>query len=315
MRELVIGTRGSALALWQARAVESMLRSSRPDLEVRLEIIQTTGDKILDTSLSAIGDKGLFTKELEAAIFDGRAHIAVHSLKDMQTRLPEGLTVAAVTERELAADVLVAPAGTTLETIRHGGTVATGSLRRRAQLLAARPDLTVVDVRGNVQTRLRKYHDEGWDGMILAYAGLHRLDLGNEIAQIIPTSVMIPAVGQGALGIEARADDTGTMEILAALEHRETRYRVEAERAFLRALEGGCQVPIGAHAVLDGATITLDGVIASIDGRRLVRGTESGPVERAEEMGRELAERLGSGEGGEILEEIRSSQAAGGGVD
>ena len=315
MRELVIGTRGSALALWQARAVESMLRSSRPDLEVRLEIIQTTGDKILDTSLSAIGDKGLFTKELEAAIFDGRAHIAVHSLKDMQTRLPEGLTVAAVTERELAADVLVAPAGTTLETIRHGGTVATGSLRRRAQLLAARPDLTVVDVRGNVQTRLRKYHDEGWDGMILAYAGLHRLDLGNEIAQIIPTSVMIPAVGQGALGIEARADDTGTMEILAALEHRETRYRVEAERAFLRALEGGCQVPIGAHSVLDGATITLDGVIASIDGRRLVRGTESGPVERAEEMGRELAERLGSGEGGEILEEIRSSQAAGGGVD
>lgn len=308
MREIIIGTRGSALALWQARAVESTLQSKYPDLRVRLEIINTTGDRILDTALSAIGDKGLFTKELESALFDRRADIAVHSLKDVQTQLPDGLTLAAVTERERVEDVLVARDGITLETLPEGAVVATGSLRRRAQLLGLRPDLTIVDVRGNVQTRLKKYHDNGWDGMILAYAGLHRLDLSGEIAQIIPPSVMIPAVGQGALGIEARADDTETLQLLSGIEHSETRVGVEAERALLRRLEGGCQVPIGANATLHDGLLTLHAVIASIDGNRVIRDSASGPFADAERIGIELGERLYNAGGNEILEQIRLAQ-------
>jgi len=309
MREIIIGTRGSALALWQAHAVESILRSNYPDLTVRLEIINTTGDKILDTALSAIGDKGLFTKELESALLDHRADIAVHSLKDMQTRLPDGLTLASVTERERAEDVLVAREGLTLETLPEGATVATGSLRRRAQLLGLRPDLRIVDVRGNVQTRLKKYHDNGWDGMILAYAGLHRLELSEEIAQVIPTSVMIPAVGQAALGIEAREEDEETLELLRGIEHAETRACIEAERALLRRLEGGCQVPIGAHATLKGDRLTLHAVIASIDGARVIRDSAEGSVDDADRIGTELGNRLHDVGGEEILEEIRLAQS------
>ncbi|MEO5929661.1 MAG: hydroxymethylbilane synthase [Candidatus Kapaibacterium sp.] len=306
MSELVIATRGSALALWQARAVEGMLLAAHPDLTVRLEVMSTVGDKILDSPLSLIGDKGLFTKELETALLDGRADIAVHSLKDMQTRLPDGLVLAAVTERHRPEDALVAPDGTTLDTLRHGAVVATGSLRRRAQLLQIRPDLTIADVRGNVGTRLQKYIDNGWDGMILALAGLERLGFADRIAQIIPTSLMIPAVGQGALGIEARGGDDRVLQILATIEHAGTRLAVAAERGLLRMLEGGCQVPIGGYATLAGDMLELHGVIASADGRDLVRDTITGPAAEGESLGGELARRLLAMGGEDILRGMRA---------
>lgn len=308
MDEIVIATRGSALALWQAHAVEAMLREHHPGIEVRLDVMTTTGDRNLASPLSQIGDKGLFTKELENALLDGRAHIAVHSLKDMQTRLPDGLMLGAVTARHGAEDALVAPPGTTLAGLPHGATVATGSLRRTAQLLQLRPDLNVVDIRGNVGTRIEKYRASGWEGMILARAGLERLGMGEEIAQIIPASVMVPAVGQGALGIECRSDDDATLAVIAALEHPSTHICVEAERALLATLEGGCQVPIGAHATLDGYTLTLDGVIASLDGRSLVRDAVTGPAGDARSLGVDLAERLREMGGGEILREMREER-------
>lgn len=305
MDEFVIATRSSALALWQAHAVERMLRERFPDLPVRLETMSTVGDRVLDSPLSQIGDKGLFTQELEAALHQGRAHIAVHSLKDMQTRLPDGLLLAAVTERHRPEDALVAPAGTTLENLRQGATVATGSLRRTAQLLRLRPDLNVVDVRGNVGTRLKKYHENGWDGMILAVAGLERLGHDAEIAQVIPADTMIPAVGQGALGIEAHAGAAGVLEMLRQIEHTPTRLCTDAERALLRHLEGGCQVPIGAHARLEGDTLHLDAVIAAVDGRALVRDSITGPATDGEALGIELALRLLAGGGEQILREER----------
>ncbi len=305
MNELVIATRGSALALWQAEAVRHMLRERYPDLIVRLDVVTTTGDRNLDTPLAGIGDKGLFTKELETALVEERAHIAVHSLKDMQTRLPDGLVLGAVTERHAAEDALVAPAGTTLEGLPHGAVIATGSLRRTAQLLALRPDLTIVDIRGNIGTRLRKYHESDWQGMILARAGLERLEFGHEIAELIAVDRFVPAVGQGALGIECRADDAGTLALIAALEHDPTRRATEAERSFLRGVEGGCRIPAGAHGIVDGEGLRLDGVIASLDGRTLVRDFVHGTVDAADSLGAELAERLLAAGGAEILAAIR----------
>ncbi len=303
--EIVIGSRGSALALWQANAIDGMLRARFPGLRVRVEIIHTTGDKNLDTALSRIGDKGLFTKELESALLERRIHLAVHSLKDLATSLPPGLTLAAVTRRHRPEDVLVAPEGMTLAKLPAGATVASGSLRRRAQLLHLRPDLNIVDVRGNVPTRLQKYRTNKWDGMILAAAGLERLDLAHEIAEVIPPTTMIPAVGQGALGIETRGDDEDVIAMVRELEHPETRSAAMAERALLRELEGGCQVPIGAFATVQGKKIRLDGVIASLDGKHLVRDRIEGAVLDAERLGAELAARLADAGGREILEEIR----------
>ncbi len=304
MREIVIATRGSALAMWQAEAVAAMIGERFAGVAVRLEVMATLGDRVLDSPLSAIGDKGLFTKELEHALLDGRAHIAVHSLKDMQTRLPDGLMLGAVTRRHAAEDVLVAAPGTTLDTLPAGATVATGSLRRTAQLRALRPDIQIVDIRGNVGTRLRKFHESNWGGMILARAGLERLGHFDEIAEVIAASRIVPAVGQGALGIECRADDAGTLALLAALQDPETRAATDAERALLRELEGGCQVPIGAHATVDAGVLTLDGIIAAVDGSRVVRGQHAGPVSDAEGVGRELAERLMAAGGREILNAI-----------
>lgn len=306
MRELVIGSRGSALALWQANAVDAMLRERFPDLVVKIEIIHTTGDKILDTALSSIGDKGLFTKELESALLDRRIDLAVHSLKDLATAVPEGLSLAAITRRHRPEDALVAPAGTTIASLPRGGRVASGSLRRRAQLLALRPDLEIVDVRGNVPTRLEKYRANGWDGMILAVAGLERLGLGHEIAEVIPATTMIPAVGQGALGIEIRSDDEVTRALVRELDHAETHLATLAERALLRALEGGCQVPIGAYAKIEGDRLTLDGMIAALDGSRLLRDRIDGSAGSAERLGSELAERLAAAGGEEILAGIRA---------
>jgi hydroxymethylbilane synthase len=304
MRSLVIGSRGSALALWQTHRVEEMLRELHPGIEIRVEIIHTKGDKILDVALSRIGDRALFTKELEQALIDGTIDLAVHSLKDMPTRLPDGLTLGAITARHDPQDALVADPGMTLETLPRGATVATSSLRRRAQLLAIRPDLTIVDVRGNVQTRLNRRIENGWEGMILAFAGLDRLGLADHIAQIIPTSVMLPAVGQGALAIETRENDPELLAMLAPIDDPETRACTTAERALLRALEGGCQVPIGAHATIDGPTLQIDALVAALDGSAVIRRSTAGPIGAPEDLGQRLAAELLEAGGAEILEAL-----------
>jgi hydroxymethylbilane synthase len=310
MSEFVIATRASDLALWQANAVADMLRSAHPGLDVRLETFSTVGDRRLDAPLSELGDKGLFTKELEVALLEGRADCAVHSLKDMQTQLPIGLKLGAVTRREAVEDALIAPAGTTIATLPKGGRVATGSLRRRAQLLMLRPDLVTVDVRGNVGTRLAKYDEQRWDGMILARAGLERLGFADRIAEVISPQEMIPAAGQGALGVEARSDDTATLELLSAIDDRDTRLATTAERAMLQRLEGGCQVPIGAWGKVTGERLLLYGVVASVDGSSSVRQQIMGegiarPLD-AEELGRELARRMIALGADTILEGVRN---------
>ena len=306
MRELVIGTRGSALALWQTNHVAAMLRERHPGISIRIETIQTKGDKILDVALSRIGDRALFTKEIEQALIDGAIDLAVHSLKDLPTTLPDGLSLAAITERHDPYDALVAEPGMTIETLPAGATVATSSLRRRAQLLALRSDLNIVDVRGNVQTRLARRRENGWEGMILAFAGLDRLGLDHEISQIIPTSLMLPAVGQGALAVETRADDEELRTLLVAIDHAPTRFCVTAERALLRSLEGGCQVPIGAYATVEQTTLSLDAVVATLDGSTLLRRSIAGAQEESERLGRQLADDLLAAGAAEILEQVRS---------
>lgn len=306
MRDLVIGSRGSALALWQTHRVEAMLRQLYPSVAIRVEVIQTKGDKILDVALSRIGDRALFTKELEQALLDGTIDLAVHSLKDMPTQLPDGLMLGAISERHGPQDALVAAAGLTLETLPHGATVATSSLRRRAQLLAMRPDLTIVDVRGNVQTRLQRRRENGWEGMILAFAGLDRLGLADEIAQIIPTSVMLPAVGQGALAIETREGDDELIEMLAPIDHADTRDCTTAERALLRSLEGGCQVPIAAHATLDGGTLSIDALVAALDGSTVIRRSIAGDRSQPETLGQRLAADLLADGAADVLATVRA---------
>jgi hydroxymethylbilane synthase len=308
VHELVIAARSSPLSRWQAEAVADMLRNAHHDLIVRIDYLTTTGDRILDSPLSAIGDKGLFTKELEVALLEKRADIAVHSLKDVQTTLPHGLVLAAVTRRHHVEDVLVAPLGATLDGLPKGATVATGSLRRRAQLLALRSDIDVVDVRGNVGTRLRRMDEEGWSGMILARAGLERLGLAERIAQVIPPDRMIPAVGQGALGIEARSTDAETLGRLEAINHAETREATDAERTFMRVMEGGCQVPMGAWARQTDEGIAIDGVVASLDGATVLRAhvVAHDPVI----VGELLARKLLDDGAASILSEVRAGEAS-----
>lgn len=306
MRELVIAARSSPLSRWQARTVADALEKSHPGLRVRIDYFTTIGDRRLDSPLSGIGDKGLFTKELETALLDRRADIAVHSLKDVQTSLHEALVLAAVTRREHVEDALVAPPGTTLDTLPEGATVATGSLRRRAQLLAIRRDLKVVDVRGNLGTRLSKYENHGWGGMILARAGLERLGLADRIAEVLPPDRMVPAVGQGALAIESRADDDDTLRLLETIQDGDTRLATDAERSFLRRLEGGCQAPIGAWGRVVDGDLTLDGVIAGLDGEQIVRGRITSHANVG--SGVELAERLLAEGGSRILAGIRQKE-------
>jgi hydroxymethylbilane synthase len=312
-RTLRIGTRGSALALWQARWVEQALRDRVPELGVRLEVIKTTGDRILDAPLAKIGDKGLFTREIELALLRKDIDCAVHSLKDLPTQLPDGLAIGAVSAREDVRDAFIPhpqnPVRGLLDQPR-GVTVATGSLRRRAQLLHARPDLAIMDIRGNLQTRLRKLEESSWAGMLLAHAGVVRLGLEDRIGEILPTAFMLPAVGQGALAIEIRADDASVREIVALLHDEPTARATAAERAFLARMEGGCQIPIGTHARMetpDGTTLglVLDALVGSLDGTTVLRGTHRGTPEHAERIGRELAEELLGRGAGDILRAIR----------
>lgn len=284
-----IGTRGSPLALWQANHVRDLLR---PWAEPVLVEIQTSGDRIRDLPLAQIGGQGVFTKEIQRALLEGRVDVAVHSLKDLPTLAVEGLMLAAVPPRGPTGDVLVSCRYRRFEDLPNAAVVATSSLRRRAQVLYRRPELRLVDIRGNVETRLRKLREQDLDATILAQAGLERLGLGGTIAEVLDSSWMLPAVGQGALGLECRADDPLHRQLLGRLDHRPTHQAVLAERAFLRALGGGCQVPIGAHAQVGGDRLTLRGVVLSADGRRRVAGEMAGPPAGAEEIGQQLAQEL-----------------------
>ena len=283
---LVIASRGSQLALWQARWVSAQLTAAGH--ECRIEIIKTTGDKITDVPLAKVGTKGLFTKEIEGALLDGRADLAVHSLKDLPTELPQGLILAAVPEREDPRDAVV---GKRLADLGIGGKVGTSSLRRSAQLRRLRPDLAVESVRGNLDTRLRKMDEGQYDAILLAAAGLKRLGWGARIAEILDPEVMCPAVGQGALAIETRTAGAGR-DACAALDHVATRAAVVAERGVLAALGGGCQVPIGAHAIAADGRVRVRAVVASPDGSELVQAESEGPAEEAEAVGRRLGAEL-----------------------
>ncbi len=306
-RVIRIGSRKSQLALVQTHWVQEQLQKAFPDRTFEVHTMSTQGDKILDVALAKIGDKGLFTKELEVGMVNQEIDFAVHSLKDLPTRLPEGLVLGCVTERENPADALVVHEkykDRQLATLPEGAVVGTSSLRRLAQLRHHYPHLSFKDVRGNLNTRLAKLDAGEYDALILAVAGLQRLGMADRIHQAIPAEVSLHAVGQGALGIECRGDDAEVLELLKALQHQPTAYRCYAERAFLRELEGGCQVPIGVNTVLDGETLTLSGIVASLDGQRLVQDTITGPATEAERLGTELAQSLRQQGAQEILDEI-----------
>src|SRR5215216_5368411 len=292
-RPLVIGSRGSKLALWQAEQARERLKLLNPGIEINIEIIKTTGD-VKSDPLSVIGGKGVFTKELEDALLDHRIDIAVHSLKDLPTILPDGLSISAICEREDARDALVLRAGLegSLTTLEEGAVVGTSSQRRLAQLKALRPDVVFKDLRGNVDTRIRKLDEGQYDAVILASAGLVRLGLQERISARIAISEMLPAVGQGAIAIETHSDNEFAVQSASPLDHRETRVACVAERAFLRSLGGGCQFPIAAHAVLDGDVLKLDGLVAKPDGSEILRGSLSGSSQAAEALGSQLAEQL-----------------------
>jgi hydroxymethylbilane synthase len=297
-----IATRRSPLAKWQANHVADLLRAREPGLEVRLHELVTRGDKILDVPLADVGGKGLFVKEIEDALLAGDAEIAVHSMKDLPAQLAPGLVIGAVPPREDPRDALCSPRWKRLDALPPGAKVGTSSLRRGAQLKALRPDLQLEMVRGNVETRLRKA-SEGLDAVVLAYAGLRRLGLDSHATQVLSPEEMLPAVAQGALALEARAGDPATLARLAALEDPDTRVRTEAERGFLARIEGGCQVPIAGHATIQDGGVVLRALVASLDGKRVIRGERSGPREGARRMGEALAEELLSRGAAEILKE------------
>jgi len=312
-RTLVIGSRGSRLALWQAEWVKARLAAYHTHVEIRIEIIKTTGDVLKTAPLSLIGGRGVFTKELEEALIDKRIDLAVHSLKDLPTRLPAGLRVAVITEREDARDALVLRADLrhenfTLQTLPEEGIVGTSSLRRLVQLKHTRPDLLIKELRGNVDTRLRKLDTGDYHAIILAAAGLRRLGLAERISTPIETNEMLPAISQGALGVETRIDDAETIELLASLDHTPTRRACLAERALLRELGGGCQVPIAAHAfVIDEKHLHIEGLVAALNGNPLLReslAAEAADDAQAEQAGVELANRLLKRGAASLLEEL-----------
>jgi len=292
MNPLRIGTRGSRLALWQAQHVAERLGPLVKPRAVELITIQTAGDQVRDKPLAGMGGEGVFTKEIQRALLEGAVDVAVHSLKDLPTTPVERLVLAAVPPRGPVGDAFVSLRHGSFEDLPPGAVVATGSLRRRAQVLHQRPDLCLVDVRGNVETRLHKLKEQGWDGLILAQAGLERLGRGAAITQLLDRAWMLPAVGQGALGLECRSEDQATRQVLTLLNDPETCYAVTAERALLRALGGGCQLPLGAAAAVTGATLALRASVLRPDGTGRLDGEITGPALEAETLGRRLAEQL-----------------------
>ncbi len=305
MKKIRVGTRGSQLALYQANLVADFLRSSSNGIEIEVKTIKTTGDKILDSPLSKIGDKGLFTKEIEKALLEREIDCAVHSLKDLPTQLPAGLEIIACGRREDVRDALIAQDGMKLLELPKGATVATGSLRRRSQLLHMRSDLNLAEMRGNLNTRLRKLKEEGYAGMMLAYAGIKRLGMADKATEILEPDRMLPAVGQGIIAVEARADDSQLKEMLSGFNSKDSETAALAERAFLRLLEGGCQVPIGVHTSLENKRLT--GMVASLDGETLIKDSVPFDEQDPDRTGTELGRRLLSLGADKILDEIKAA--------
>jgi hydroxymethylbilane synthase len=291
LKALRIGTRGSALALWQARSIARALRETT-GVEPEIVIIKTSGDKFQQTSFSQIGTKGVFIKELEDALLDERIDLAVHSMKDVPTDIPDGLTIAAIGKREDVRDALLSSSGATLASLPLGARVGTSSLRRQSQLLHARRDLRVLELRGNVDTRIEKLKRGDYDAIVLAKAGLDRLGLSANISEVLSHEVSLPAAGQGAIGIEARARDVGTLEVLATLDHQESRSAVTAERAALAGLGGGCQLPLGAWGRVEDGKLLLDVVVLSPDGTQRMWERDSGAPGEAEAIGKRVARKL-----------------------
>ena len=308
---IVLGSRGSKLALWQTNYVKGLLETAAPEYDYRVEVVHTKGDKILDVALSKIGDKGLFTKELEHALLDGSVDLCVHSMKDMPTVLPEGLSIQGVPVRANAADALVMRGGVgSLLELPAGARVATGSLRRTAQLKRLRPDIEPCEIRGNIDSRIRRIVEGEFDAGVLACAGIERLGIPNVIAQVISTADMIPAVGQGAIAIEVRSGDERVAALCAAITHEPTMRAVRAERIVLRALEGGCQVPMGVHArdIVDESgdvRMVMDGFVSSLDGVRFVRAHGECVPSEYESMAQGMVDDLLAGGAGPILSELR----------
>ena len=304
-RKLIIGSRGSQLALWQTHFVKEKLEAFFPAINLEIKIIKTTGDKMLEVALAKIGDKGLFTKQIETALLSGEIDLAVHSLKDLQTVQPENLIIGAISNREMPNDVLISRRFSSIDDLPKNAKVATGSLRRRSQLLHYRSDLQIFEIRGNVPTRIKKFEESDLDAMILAFAGVHRLNLDSHISQIIPFEIMLPAVGQGAMAIEIREDDKNLKEFLKVFNNAETEFCVTAERAFLRSLDGGCQVPIGANAILKGDQIYLEGVVGSLNGAVNWRAKIVGDKTEARHLGAKLAQILIEKGANKLLEKTR----------
>jgi len=301
---LVIGTRSSQLALWQADYIASKLGEKYPHLTIEKKLMTTQGDKILNAPLAKIGGKGLFTKELENAMLSGEIDLAVHSLKDMPVEVPAGLQISAITKREDPGDVLVSPKYKLFSQLPQGAKVGTSSLRRKAQLLSVRPDLHICDLRGNVNTRLRKLEEENFDGIILAAAGLKRLGFGDRITDILDKKVCLPAVGQGALAVENRADDQEINELVDFLNDCDTVICTTAERSFLNRVQGGCQVPVGVYGTMQQAVLKVEGIIASLDGSKIYRDYMLGQPEEAYALGQQLADRLLEAGGRTVLAEL-----------
>ena len=301
-----IGTRGSKLALWQANWVKSVLEQNFPPTPIELIVIKTQGDKILDVPLAKVGGKGLFVKEIEQALLTRRIDIAVHSMKDMPADIPEGLCIGAIPERENPVDVFISRNGAGFNELAAGSIIGTSSLRRGAQLRHARPDIVIQPIRGNLDTRLKKLESENFDALVLAAAGVKRLNLEHKITEYLDPGIMLPAIGQGALCIEIRKDDSTVGPVVASLDHASTRAVVAGERAFLNRLEGGCQVPIAGHGRISEKQFALTGLVAEVDGTRVIKGEKSGPLDSAETIGIDLAEELLAGGAHKILEKLKS---------
>ncbi|NTW52316.1 MAG: hydroxymethylbilane synthase [Chlorobiaceae bacterium] len=310
-KEIIIGTRSSPLALWQADYTQAELSKHFPDLKITLKLIKTTGDVLLDSPLSKIGDMGLFTKDIEKHLLANEIDLAVHSLKDVPTGTPEGLVISSFTEREDTRDVIISKSGKGIKDLPQNARMATSSLRRMSQLLSMRPDLQILDIRGNLNTRFKKFDDGEFDAMMLAYAGVFRLEFSDRISEILPHDTMLPAVGQGALGIETRTDDAETREIVRVLNDPNTEICCRAERALLRHLQGGCQIPIGCYGSYIGGTLKLLAYVGSVDGKIAIRNEVSRALstpEEAEAVGIELAEVLLSMGAEKILADIRKTR-------
>ncbi|MGQ8337888.1 hydroxymethylbilane synthase [Sunxiuqinia sp. A32] len=303
---VTIGTRGSRLALWQSETVKAELEKAHPHIQVKIEIIKTKGDKILDVSLSKIGDKGLFTKEIEQVLLDESVDLAVHSLKDLPTELPEGLIIGGMLPRAEVRDVFISKDGRKLSEFTANDKIATSSLRRKSQLLAYNPSLTIVDIRGNVDTRIKKMNDGHCDALVMAGAGIMRLGYTEVITELLDPEILMPAVSQGAIAIEIRQDDETIQEILDKITDEETQIVTMAERALLRHLEGGCQVPVACFSQVNKDQYKMTGMVASIDGSRIIKKEISAPLQEASEAAIELAQSILEDGGKEILDEIRS---------